>query len=139
MVTMNQLNPVPIALVVCDNIYTESGGKTALVGLFNRITAAKLPITHPQLCVFASVTDIRPNTVFKLDIIHSETDHIIVSLGGPPPEGTTPINIFDIRFEMHNLVFLSAGLYYIRFWGNGHLLMQRPFHVALPETKGTEL
>lgn len=138
MVTMNQLKPVPIALVVCDNIYTESGGKTALVGLFNRITAAKLPITHPRLCVFASVTDIRPNTVFKLDIIHSETDHIIVSLGGPPPEGTTPISIFDIRFELRNLVFQSGGLYFIRFWGNDHLLMQRPFHVALPETKGTD-
>ena len=77
--------PSPIALVVCDNIYSESGGKTALVGLFNRITTQEFPAKHSRLCVYASVTDIRPNVKFKLDVVHSETDEMVVSLEGEPP------------------------------------------------------
>ena len=121
--------PAPIALVVCDNVYTEPGGKTALVGLFNRIAARKLPVRHPRLCVYASVTDIRPNTKFKLDIVHSETDEVVQSLQGPPPGGTDPTTICDFNFVLENLLFEEPGLYYIRFWGNEHLLMQRPFEV----------
>ncbi len=135
---MSGPKPSPIALVVCDNIYQEPGGKTALVGLFNRITAERLPVKHPRLCVYASVTDIRPNTVFKLEIVHSETDRVVVSMGGPPPGEMTPINICDLRFELRNLVFYEDGLYYIRFWGNDHLLLQRPFQVSLPEKEKTD-
>lgn len=121
--------PSPIALVVCDNVYQESGGKIALVGLFNRIAAAKLPIRHPRLCVYASVTDIRPNTEFRLDIVHAETDHRVASLQGRSPEGADPTTICDMNFELNGLVFPEAGRYYIRFWGNDHLLLQRPFEV----------
>ena len=124
--------PSPIALVVCDNVYTESSGKTALVGLFERIYATKFPAKHPRLCVYASVTDIRTNTKFKLDIVHSETDHVVVALGGPAPEGTTPVAICDMTFELGNLSFPEPGLYFIRFWGNEHLLLQRPFEVLMP-------
>lgn len=133
------IKPSPIALVVCDNVYRESGGKTALVGLFDRIRAAKFPVKHPRLCVYASVTDIRPNTEFRLDIVNSETEHVVVSLGGPPPKGMSPIAVWDMTFELSNLVFPEPGLYIIRLWGNDHPILERPFEVtALPETKRTE-
>ena len=128
--------PVPIALVVCDNIYRESGGKTALVGLFNRITSAKFPVRHPRLCVYVSVTTARPDTRFKLDIVHAETDDPVAVLQGPPPEGADPTTICDFNFSFSNLEFKEPGRYYIRFWGNEHLLMQRPFEVA--ETRKRE-
>lgn len=119
--------PVAIALVVCDNVYLESSGKTALVGLFNRIHATKFPIKHPLLCVYLSVTDIPPNTKFKLDIVHSETDHTVVSLEGPSPKGADRTTICDMNFELKNLEFPEPGRYYIRCWGNDKLLVQRPF------------
>ena len=122
-------NPSPIALVVCDAVYTEASGKAALVGLFNRITAARFPASHPQLCVYVSVTDVRPNTRFRLDIVHSETDHQVVSLQGPPPQGTDPTVICDFNFALHTVVFPEPGMYYIRFWGNDQLLLQRPFEL----------
>jgi hypothetical protein len=121
--------PSPIALVVCDNIYSESGGKTALVGLFNRITTQEFPAKHSRLCVYASVTDIRPNVKFKLDVVHSETDEMVVSLEGEPPKNVTPIAVFDFTFDLRNLVFKQPGLYFIRLWGNEHILLQRPFQV----------
>lgn len=132
--------PSPISLVVCDNIYTESSGKTALVGLFNRITATKFPAKHPRICVYASVTDIRSDTKFKLDMVHSETEHSVMSLAGPAPGGATPLTICDMTFELKNLVFPEPGRYYIRFWGNDQLLLQRCFDVSeAPGAKGEEV
>ncbi len=132
-------SPAPIALVVCDNIYRESGGKTALVGLFNRMAFPSFPAVHHRLCVYASVTDIRPQTRFRLDIVHSETDEKVASLAGPPPEGTDPTTICDLNFELRNLVFKEPGRYYIQFWGNDHMLLQRPFEVTQIEPQRNQL
>ena len=132
------IKPSPIALVVCDNVYRESGGKTALVGLFTRINVQRTPVKHPRLCVYAAVTDIRPDTVFKLDIVHSETDHAVASLQGPPPDAVAPTTICDFSFEFRDLIFPEPGRYYIRFWGGDALLLQRPFDVVETEKQGKE-
>lgn len=129
--------PSPIALIVCDNVYRESSGKTALVGLFSQIAAPKFPAHHPRLCVYACVTDIRPNTKLKLEIVNAETDHCVVTMEGPPPTETTPLTICDMNFDLRNLVFPEPGMYFIRFWGNDSMLLQRPFEVVKiePEAK----
>ena len=127
--------PTAIALVVCDNAYTESGGKRALVGLFNNINARSFPATHSRMCVYFSVTDIKPKTKFKLDIVHSETDEPIVSMGGGPPPNINPTTICDFVFELRNVTFPEPGRYYIRLWGNDLVLVQRPFEVKRAEGK----
>ena len=125
------LKPVGIGLVVCDNVYRESGNKQALVGLFNRIRSRQFPAVHPKMCVYASVTDVRPNTVLALDIVHSETDQTVTRLEGPPPGAVEPTTICDLVFELQNLEFPEPGRYYIRFHGNNHILLQRPFEVEV--------
>lgn len=132
------IKPDPIALVVCDNVYRESGGKSALVGLFTDIIASKVPIVHPRLCVYAAVTGVRPDTRFRLEIVHAESEHRVVDLQGPAPEGVNPTTICDLNFELRALRFPEYGRYYIRFWGNGHLLLQRPFEVKPPPKKKEE-
>ena len=121
--------PSPIALVVCDNVYREAGGKTALVGLFNRIVANRIPVTHPQLCVYAAVTDTRPGTRFRIVVEHGETGEVVAELQGPPPEKAGPTTICDFVFVLRGLKFPKPGTYFIQFWGNEHLLLQRPFEV----------
>lgn len=116
--------------MVCDNVYRESGGKQALVGLFNRITTPSLPAMHPRMCVYASVTDIRPGTILVLEIVHSETDEVVVRLEGPPPKPVDPTTICDLVFELNGLKFPRTGRYYIVLHGNNQLLLQRPFDVV---------
>ena len=128
--------PSPIALVVCDNVYKEASGKTALVGLFNRIIASKFPATHPRLCVYAAVTDIHPNTRFRLTIVNAETDHKVAGLSGPVPDNISPTSICDFDFSLQGLTFPEPGRYYIQFWGNDHLLLQRPFEVEQTQPSG---
>jgi len=125
----SNIKPTPIALVVCDNIYQEPGGKTALVGLFNSISANKFPVRHPRLAVFASVTGLREGSTAKLDVQHAESEQVVMSAEGPFPEGTGPVTVADLNFIFSNIIFPEEGTYYIRFWGNDHLLMMRPFQV----------
>ena len=132
---MDKAKPTPIALVICDNVYRESGGKTALVGLFNRIQAAQFPTRHSRICAYVSVTSARPGDIFKLEVVHSETDELVFRAEGPAPNNVSPVGICDFVFQINNLVFEEPALYYIRFWGNDHLLLQRPFTVAKREEK----
>ena len=130
MATPSTIKPTPIALVVCDTIYQEpASGKTALVGLFNGILASSFPVRHPRMAVFASVTGLRDGSHAKLDIVHSETEQCIVSAQGPFPGGPAPVTVVDMNFVFNNVVFPEEGTYYVRFWGNDHLLLMRPFEV----------
>lgn len=125
--TATQVKPTPIALVLCDNIYQEPGGKTALVGLFSRIEAQTFPVTHPRLAVFASVTGLRSGSRARLEIVHGEDDRVIVWAEGPFPDEADPLSTVDMHFTFNNVVFSEPGMHFLRFWGNDHLIMMRPF------------
>ncbi|MCH8964204.1 MAG: hypothetical protein IIB58_04525, partial [Planctomycetes bacterium] len=57
------LKPDVLSLLVCDQILIDRlTGKTSLIGMFSTIGAARFPVRHPQLCVFASLTDGRGKT-----------------------------------------------------------------------------
>lgn len=132
----NEHKPVIIALIVCDNIYTEPGGKTALVGLFNSINSPAFPAKHPKLAVFVSLTDVHPGSVGKIDIVHGESDRPVVVGEGAFPDGVSRTDVVDMSFILNNVPFPEHGMYFIRFFVNGHVLVMRPFDlVLLPKGK----
>ena len=116
----------------------DPSGKAALVGLFNRLVAAKFPATHPQMCVYASVTEVRAGTKFRLVIEHAEHGTRVAELSAePPPEATrNPTTILDLRFILPALTFPEPGRYFIQFWANDNLLLQRPFDAVLMQHAG---
>lgn len=122
--------PAAISLVLCDTIYRESSGKTALVGLFNTITGHRFPLRQARMSVYASVTEADPTARFRLEIVNGETDQPVVRLEGPPPDKTTPLTVCDFNFELRNIVFPEPGMYFARFWAGDSLLLQRPFSVV---------
>jgi hypothetical protein len=117
-------------LVVCDSTYQSSDGKLALVGLFNRVSAARFPATHPKMAIYVSLTDARPGTRCKLDIVHAETDKPIIEAEGPLPGEAEPTTIIDLNFELNGVTFPEPGRYYVRFFANGYPLLMRPFDVT---------
>jgi hypothetical protein len=128
--------PSPIALVVCDALYQDPSGKTALVGLFNLLMAQSFPATHPQMCVYVAVTDVHPGTGFRVVIENPETGHKVAeaTAPAPPPGKVTPTTICEFRFILQMLTFPEPGRYDIQFWANDHILLQRPFEVVKPQT-----
>ncbi len=137
MATTSTVKPTPIALVVCENIYQEIGGKIALVGLFSNVNVREFPIKIGRMGVFASVTGVRPGSKGKLEIVDGETETPVASAGGPFPggENISPLTVVDMHFVFSNLEFKEAGIYYIRFWCNEHLIMMRPFTVRAAKQK----
>lgn len=132
---MAEHKPAHIAIVVCDNIYTEPGGKTALVGLFNRIGSTTFPFQHPRLAVFVSLTDMAAGTKGKLDVVHGETDEPIIAAEGLFSDEVGRTDVVDMSFVLNNVQFNEPGTYFIRFFANGHLLGLRPFEVHQIPTK----
>src|SRR3972149_915766 len=123
--------PVPVSIVVCDSVYKDTGsGKTALIGLFNSITAQKFPTRHPRFCVFVSVTEVRQGATFRLRIVNSESEAVVAELKGPSPPQATPVDMCDMCFTLSNLVFPEAGLYYVEFWGDDKIIFQRPIRLV---------
>jgi len=125
--------PTPIGLVLCDNVYRDSRGKQALIGLFNRIFATKFPATHPRLCAYIAITSIRPDAECKLEIVEAESDVTIFEVAGPAPRVPGPTAVLELVFELNMVTFPRAGRYYVKFFGNGQLLMQRHFDVITPK------
>jgi hypothetical protein len=132
--------PSPIALVVCDNVYVDSTGKRALIGLFNRIHApSEGPIVQRRMCVYISMTEVYPGTRFSIDIVHAETDQAVVRAESPSaPAGTDPTTIFDFQFQLNNLKFPEAGSYYVRFLADNEILLQRPIQIVRARKQGTD-
>lgn len=116
------------ALVVCENVYVDSHGKRALVGLFTRIAAETFPIRHAKICVFVSVTELRKQTTCTLDIVRSDLEPIF-EMSGPLPQDS-PTVICDLVFELTNVVFPEPGKYWVRFSGHGQILAERPIEVV---------
>ena len=132
--------PSPIALVVCDALYQDPSGKTALIGLFNMLAAQSFPATHPQMCVYAAVTDVHPNTRFRIVIENPETGQKAAEVEAPqpPPGKLNPTTICDMRFILQMVTFPVPGRYDIQFWADEHLLLQRPFEVVPLKLPGGE-
>lgn len=132
------MKPIAIALVLCDNIYYEQSGKTALVGLFSRIYARTFPAEQACMCVYASVTGIRPHAKLRLDIVNQETSHEVASLRGEADGDASPIDVVDVNFVFRGLQFPEPGLYDIRLWGEDDILVARPFQVIQLEKKNKD-
>ncbi|NLX14025.1 MAG: hypothetical protein GXY44_10285 [Phycisphaerales bacterium] len=124
------INPRPIALVVCESIYVDPSKKTALVGIFNTVRSHKFPCVHPNLCVYAAVTDVHAGTSIKVKIVHSETDEQVAEAKLDFPPQVNPGTICDMHFFIKNVRFKEPGRHYIELWSE-ELLLQRPFEVVL--------
>lgn len=133
----DSLKPCHIALVLCDNIYTEPSGKIALVGLFNSITVSRFPWVHPRLAVFVSLTGLRNGMAGQLEIVRADSDNPMVRMQGEFPPASSPTDVLDMQFLVQNVTFPEPGLYFINFSGNGQPLASRPFHVNLSAPRST--
>ena len=129
-------NPQPIAIVVCDNVYHDSFGKRALVGMFSEIVTTQTdgPVVHPKMVIYVAFTEVYPRCEVEILIEDSESDRVICSLKTPPaPPEVNPTDIYEFEFEVMNLSFPSIGTYFIQFKANGTTMLQRPIKVrAIP-------
>lgn len=120
-----------ISIILCDDVYRdELTKKMVIVGTFNNIFAAKLPVEHPKMCVLFTVTNGNGTYDVSLAIEHEASGREIVRVGGPI-DVRNPLAIHDVNVDIRGVKLSEAGKYWIILRSGEAILQQRPFHVTI--------
>jgi len=125
--SMNDItvNPDVLSLLVCDQIITDRiTGKQSLIGLFSVIHGFRFPLTHPQLCVHASLTDGRGKTPIMIRIADADDARPPIVQGNGIVEFKNPRAIANLALQFHGLTFPQTGEYRVQLLSNKELLRE---------------
>lgn len=115
-----------LSLVVCDQIIEDKlTGKKTLVGLFSRISAAKLPCIHPTMSVFVSMTGGQGEYPCEVLCRHADGEPVVFSAKGKVTL-RDPQQVVDLAFRLNGVRFPRAGMYWVNFLIDEVPLMMRP-------------
>ncbi|MEM8953463.1 MAG: hypothetical protein AAGD22_04850 [Verrucomicrobiota bacterium] len=121
---------------LCDSA-SDYGGKLCVLGTFDTICAAKVPVVHPQ-CAIALRICVRPEDEgecqFQIAFIDMDGKHVM-----PPFQAKLEVKVpSDAMWVTRNLVmniqrlkFKEAGHFSIDIMGNGKMLERIPLRVML--------
>ncbi len=125
------LKPDVLSLLVCDQILIDRlTGKTSLIGMFSTIGASRYPVRHPQLCVFASLTDGRGPTPLELTIVDSEDARPPIVSGTATVEFKDPRAVACLNLHFNGLVFPEPGGYRVQLKCHGELLREARLYLS---------
>lgn len=124
---MSAQKPPPdvMSLIVCDQIITDRmTGKHSLIGMFSRVHARRFPAAHPQLCVFASLTEGRGEVELTIRIVDANEDRPPIVEGKGKVQFKDPRAIAHLALQFHGLTFSQPGAYRVQLWSSGELLRE---------------
>ena len=125
------MKPDVLSLLVCDQILIDRlTGKTSLIGMFSTIGATRFPMRHPQLCVFASLTDGRGKTPLELTIVDSEDARPPIVSGRATVEFKDPRAVACLNLHFNGLVFPEPGEYRVQLICHGELLREARLNLS---------
>ncbi len=125
------LKPDVLSLLVCDQILIDRlTGKTSLIGMFSTIGAPRYPVRHPQLCVFASLTDGRGKTPLELAIVDAEDARPPIVSGTATVEFKDPRAVACLNLHFNGLVFPEPGGYRVQLKCHGELLREARLYLS---------
>ncbi len=123
--------PDVLSLIVCDQIIIDRlTGKMSLIGLFSNIGAFQFPVRHPQLCVFATLTEGRGQTPIEIGIIDANDERPPVVQGTAGVEFKDPHALATLNLHFNGLVFPEPGQYRVQLRCHGELLREARLHLA---------
>ncbi|MFQ5829696.1 MAG: hypothetical protein ACE5JD_11160 [Candidatus Methylomirabilia bacterium] len=124
--------PTLHAMLVCDTIITDGEtGKASLIGIFDQLTASKLPGHHPGFAVYVRLGDAQGTYIFRLELVHLDTDRFVGRTITRPVQVTERTKSHDLRFRLHNVDFHEPGLYEFSLFANDQFVGSRGFHVVI--------
>ena len=129
---MNRPPPEVLSLIVCDQIITDRlTGKQSLIGMFSRVHARRFPTAHPQLCVFASLTEGRGQIELLMRIVDANEARRPIVEGRGKVEFKDPRAIAHLALQFHGLTFPEPGEYRVQLYSGGELLREARLELFL--------
>lgn len=122
---MQKPAPDVLSLIVCDQIITDRmTGKQSLIGMFSRIHARAFPASHPQLCVYVSLTEGYGETEFVIRIVDANDERPPIVEGKGKVRFANPRAIANLALQFHGLTFPASDEYRVQLYSNGELLRE---------------
>ena len=123
--------PVLLAILVCDTVIDDRRtNKKSLIGLFNQITASEVPVQHPVLHLFVSLTNGHGVAEGEVRVVKSDTEEAVTEMSGPI-EFPDPMAVVELDFAIHDAVFPEEGEYRFQLSCNGSPIGERRFVVVV--------
>jgi hypothetical protein len=121
--------PYPLAMVICDAIWRDSGtGKRTILGVFSGLVAKSFPAQHPIMAVYIAATDGHGKVRLALQIVSSgegDAEEETVFRAEGDVEFVEPRAVVEIDFNIQGLVFPQPGEYRFQLFADDQFLMER--------------
>jgi hypothetical protein len=117
------------AMLLCDHTIREQGtGKVSLIGIFESISAARFPVVHRALSVYAKLGDAEGEYVIRLELVRLDDNHVVAqgSLRAVFADRMTPS---ELIFALENLGLERAGRYEFRLFADERFVAGKSFTV----------
>lgn len=122
----NGLDPIPLAMIVCDAIHVDpSTGKRALLGLFTTIFSTEFPVKVPAMAVYATITECRGAFAVALQVIDANEEREPVARVEAEATSDSPLATLEIDFNLVGLEFPEPGEYRVQLFAAEAYLCER--------------
>ncbi|MCH8914203.1 MAG: hypothetical protein IIA33_11630 [Planctomycetes bacterium] len=123
--------PDVLSLIVCDQIINDRmTGKHSLIGMFSRVHARAFPATHPQICIFASLTDGHGKVDLTIRIVDANEARKPIIEGKGRVEFKDPRAVACLNLHFNGLVFPEPGGYRVQLKCHGELLREARLYLS---------
>ena len=112
---------------ICDTAFLSITGSLNIIGIFEGITAFKLPAIHPKMTVVANLEGTTGRHIFEV-ILEDPDSKKMASIKGTFAL-TSPNKKFGIISNINNIKLQSKGIYQIKISVDNTLLGQTSFEV----------
>ncbi len=125
---MESLKLQLIYTLLCDDVRIEMGNKISLMGIFQNIMVERLPVS---LIKFAVLNHWRGEGHYETEvrILTPDRDGVVVSSQPTPVELTAGGYTDNVSFFV-NVVFPSAGTYWVQTLADSNVMEEFPLMVA---------
>jgi hypothetical protein len=117
-------------MLLCDHTIREAGtGKVSLIGVFENISAARFPVVHRALSVYAKLGDAEGEYAIRLELLRLEDGHVVAqgALRAAFADRMTP---GELIFALDNLALDRPGRYEFRLYANDRFVAGKSFTVV---------
>jgi hypothetical protein len=116
-------------MLLCDLTIREHGtGKVSLIGVFENISAARLPVVHRALSVYAKLTDAEGDYTIRLELVRLEDSHMAAQ-GALEATFADRMAPGELIFNLENLALDKPGRYEFRLYADDRFVAAKTFTV----------
>ena len=129
--------PVVKAFLVCDTIIHDAQtNKRSLIGVFHDLGSTQFPAVHPNLWIYANLTDAKGKYEFEFRLLDVTRNALVGGAKPPPIEIGDPRQTAEFSAQLRNLTLPAAGIYEFHLLANNELIATKAIRVVHVDAQG---